>query len=187
MTLTVSSGHVSCFGWFPMLNFLIDRRLFVGTALAFLVAVPGLLADEGSPSREPSRAGGKAQRRAILHTTDSLESVLDLVREKRAVLIDVRELREWEEGHLERAVFLPLSKLNADAVQDPEVLEKLDKLSKDKIIYCHCKSGGRVLKAAPFLKSLGFDARALKAGYEDLLEAGFEKAKPESGEEETGN
>jgi rhodanese-related sulfurtransferase len=169
-----------------MLSFQIARRLLVFTALAFVVALPGLSADEGSPSREPSRVGGKAQRRAILHTTDSLESVLELVREKRAVLLDVRELREWEQGHLERAVFLPLSKLNADASQDPEVQEKLDKISKDKIIYCHCKSGGRVLKAAPFLKSLGFDARALKAGYEDLLEAGFEKAEPEN-EEETDN
>ena len=81
---------------------------------------------------------------------------------------------------------LPLSKLK-DGSEDPDVQKKLDKLSKDKIIYCHCKSGGRVLKAAPFLQSLGFDARALKAGYEDLLEAGFKKAEPESGQEETGN
>ena len=88
-------------GLFAMLSLQISGRLFVVTALAFVVALPGLSADEGSPSR----AGGKAQRRAILHTADSLESVLDRVREKRAVLIDVRELREWEEGHLERAVF----------------------------------------------------------------------------------
>jgi rhodanese-related sulfurtransferase len=77
---------------------------------------------------------------------------------------------------LQGAVFLPLSKLK-NAAFDPELRDKLAELSKDKVLYCHCKAGGRVLTAAPILKSLGYDARPLKAGYDDLLEAGFEKDK----------
>jgi rhodanese-related sulfurtransferase len=49
-------------------------------------------------------------------------------------------------------------------------------LPKDKIVYCHCRSGGRVLPATDILKELGYDVRPLKAGYSQLLEAGFPKA-----------
>ena len=45
---------------------------------------------------------------------------------------------------------------------------------KDKIVYCHCGSGVRCLKAADELKKLGYDVRPLKPGYKDLLKAGFE-------------
>jgi rhodanese-related sulfurtransferase len=48
---------------------------------------------------------------------------------------------------------------------------------KDKIIYCHCRSGRRCLTAADILKKQGYDVRPLKAGYEDLLKAGFPQAK----------
>lgn len=133
--------------------------------------------DEGATSPAASRIGGRSQQRAILHTADSLETVLNRVNEKAATLIDVREQTEWEAGHLTHAVFLPLSELKK-AAGNPEVQEKLAKLSKDKIVYCHCKAGGRVLTAAPILKSLGFDVRPLKAGYDALLDAGFERATP---------
>jgi rhodanese-related sulfurtransferase len=46
-------------------------------------------------------------------------------------------------------------------------------LPKEKVIYCHCRSGGRCLTAAEILKKLGYDVRPLKPGYRDLVEAGF--------------
>ncbi|MNC96941.1 hypothetical protein D3C83_144460 [compost metagenome] len=48
--------------------------------------------------------------------------------------------------------------------------------TKGKIVYCHCGSGVRCLKAADELKKLGYDVRPLKPGYKDLLKAGFEPA-----------
>ena len=50
-------------------------------------------------------------------------------------------------------------------------------MSKDKVIYLHCKAGARCLVAADLLKKYGYDVRPLKAGYDDLVKAGFPKAK----------
>ena len=47
-------------------------------------------------------------------TKDSLETVKQNVAEKKAVLVDVREKAEWETGHIEGAIFLPLSQLQQD-------------------------------------------------------------------------
>jgi rhodanese-related sulfurtransferase len=106
------------------------------------------------------------------HTKDSLETVKENIEEKKAVLVDVRELDEWNAGHVEGAVFAPLSKL-ADNKEAPALKEKLP---KDKILYFHCKSGGRCLIAKDILKKEGLDIRPLKPGYKELIEAGFKKA-----------
>ena len=42
-------------------------------------------------------------------------------------------------------------------------------LPKDKPVYCHCRSGGRVLQVSKLLRAKGYDIRPLKAGYEQLL------------------
>ena len=102
------------------------------------------------------------------HTKDSLETIKKRIKEKKAVLIDVREQGEWDAGHLKAAQLVPLTKLRAGV--------KENTLPKDKIIYCHCRSGGRVLIATSILKPLGYDIRPLKQGYQQLLKAGFEKA-----------
>ena len=111
------------------------------------------------------------------HTKDSLALVKQRLAKNEAVLVDVREKVEWENGHLKSAVFLPLSDLR-EGQSDKEFAKKLEKaLPKKKIIYCHCLSGGRVIPAAHILRNLRYDVRPLKAGYGALLKAGFEKAK----------
>jgi rhodanese-related sulfurtransferase len=106
-------------------------------------------------------------------TKDTLPQVRQNVEKKKAVLADVREKSEWDEGHVEGAVFLPLSELKAGV--DPKQLAK--KLPKDKIVYTHCAVGKRALAAGDILKKLGYEVRCLKPGYEQLLDAGFKKAK----------
>src|SRR5262245_46650886 len=109
---------------------------------------------------------------AAEHTKDSLETVKAHLKDQSAVLVDVREQKEWDDGHLKDARLMPLSKLKVD-----KEAEKLTKdLSKKKIVYCHCAAGVRALTAADILKKQGYDVRPLKAGYKDLLEAGFPKA-----------
>ncbi len=105
-------------------------------------------------------------------TKDSLQTVLKNVNDKKAVLVDVREKQEWDRGHVEGAIFLPLSKLQPKP--DAEALAKL--LPKDKIIYTHCIVGMRSLKAANILEKLGYEVRPLKPGYDELIAAGFKKA-----------
>ena len=71
------------------------------------------------------------------HTKDSLDTVKKALAEKKAVLIDVREQSEWDDGHLKDAKLLPLSSLKDGAL--PKGLELL--LPKDKAVYLHCAAG----------------------------------------------
>lgn len=112
---------------------------------------------------------------AAEHTRDSLEQVKQGLKGKLAVLVDVREQKEWDAGHLDDACLIPLSRLKRGI--DAEKLGK--ELPKGKIIYCHCAGGVRCLPAAEILKQQGYDARPLKAGYKELLAAGFLVAQDE--------
>jgi phage shock protein E len=108
----------------------------------------------------------------LKHTTDSLATIKENVKAGKAVLIDVREQKEWDAGHLKDARLLPQSKLKAE----DGLAELIKSLSKDKVIYTHCRGGNRALVCGEILKKHGFDVRPLKSGYKDLVDAGFEKA-----------
>ena len=104
------------------------------------------------------------------HTTDPIDQVKTSVAAGKAVIIDVREQAEWDNGHLKAASLVPLSELSKDGAVIPATLPK------DKPIYLHCRSGARSLKAAEILKAKGYDVRPLQAGYGQLVKDGFEKA-----------
>ncbi len=107
------------------------------------------------------------------HTVDSIDKVKQLLADKTAMIIDVREQNEWDAGHLQAAKLLPLSTLR-DNQDNKDFQTKIAKLlPKDKIIYCHCRSGGRALLATEILQKLNYDIRPLKFGFSDLATAGF--------------
>jgi len=110
---------------------------------------------------------------AVEHTSDSLATVQRGVTEEKAILVDVREKEEWNDGHLRDARLLPLSALEKNVPK--EDLARV--LPKDKVIYLHCAAGGRCVKAAAILKKQGYDVRPLKPGFDALLDAGFPAAK----------
>lgn len=103
---------------------------------------------------------------------DPLPTVQENVATHKAVLVDVREPGEWKAGHVEGAISLPLSSIKKGG--DTNAIEQ--QVPKDKIVYTHCVMGVRALKAAKILEKLGYNVRPLKAGYEDLLKSGFQKA-----------
>ncbi|MCP4175200.1 MAG: rhodanese-like domain-containing protein [Fuerstiella sp.] len=109
------------------------------------------------------------------HTTDTLDVVRQRLKDKKAILLDVREEAEWDAGHLKSAKLVPLS-----VVRTGRLTKQMQKnLPKDKPVYCHCRSGGRVLQVSKILRAKGYDIRPLKAGYEKLVANGFEKAAPQ--------
>ena len=62
----------------------------------------------------------------VTHTKDSLETVKENLKEGKAILVDVRELSEWDAGHLKGAVLVPQSKLKVES-QLGELLKSLPK------------------------------------------------------------
>ena len=109
----------------------------------------------------------------LTHTSDSLETVKKNLGDKSAVLVDVRELAEWNEAHVSGAISLPISSIQKGL--DASALLKI--VPKDKVIYTHCRAGRRALAAAEELSKQGYDVRPLKPGIQELLDAGLPKAK----------
>ncbi|MFO0803402.1 MAG: rhodanese-like domain-containing protein [Gemmataceae bacterium] len=108
----------------------------------------------------------------VRHTRDPLATVKQSVAENKAVLVDVREVREWGNGHVSGAVFLPLSRIRAGISAD----ELMRLLPRDQPIYLHCGAGGRCLLAASSLRKHGYDLRPLKPGFDELVQFGFPRA-----------
>lgn len=141
------------------------RRCWVFVLLVFSVSAPvsAKLADDGD------------------YTSDSLSQVLAKVQASTAVLVDVREPAEWERGHLEGASLLPLSNLlkwdKDGQFTAEEKAEVARRIPSGKVVYTHCAAGKRSVPAGEILKQIGYDVRPLKAGYAELIKAGFPKAK----------
>lgn len=158
-----------------------DQR-FLDSLTAAVKWIRGDVEGKSAPNPDVSKAQEEAAKAAVKvpattftehgHTTDKLEVVKSHVDKKRAVLLDVREQDEWDEGHLEDARLLPLSAFKSGTL----TAELKKHLPKDKPIYLHCAAGGRVLMVAEILQGKGYDVRPLRAGYSKLLSAGFEQA-----------
>lgn len=75
-----------------------------------------------------------------------------------AVVLDVRTLQEFEEGHIPGAVRI-------DYLQD-DFAARVAELDKDKPYYLYCRSGNRSAKAAQLMVAQGFDeVYELKTGF----------------------
>lgn len=77
--------------------------------------------------------------------------------DEQAVVVDVRESKEFQEGHLKNAVHIPLGDLKTR-------LGELDKF-KNKSVIAYCRSGQRSFSACKQLKKAGFETvRNLQGG-----------------------
>lgn len=75
----------------------------------------------------------------------NVDKVRELV-ENGEVIIDVRELHEYENGHIKGAKNIPLSELR----------ERVNEIPKDKPVYLHCRSGQRSYNAVLALQNAGY-------------------------------
>ena len=83
------------------------------------------------------------------------EEVEALLKEgKELHLIDVRELDEWESGHIKEARFLPLSELEA----------RVGELDKNEEYIMVCRSGGRSGRACEYMQALGYKVTNMTGG-----------------------
>ena len=83
----------------------------------------------------------------------------------KAILIDVREKAEVKAGMIKGALWIPLSKLEADPKEE---VEKLKQLTANKEIYVYCRSGNRSGRVKSLLKDAGISSINL-GGYSGLV------------------
>ncbi|WP_195263551.1 FAD-dependent oxidoreductase [Clostridium sp. 1001275B_160808_H3] len=75
----------------------------------------------------------------------NVDKIRDLV-ESGAYIIDAREIREYENGHIKGAKNIPLSQLR----------ERINEIPKDIPVYIHCRTGQRSYNAVLALQNLGY-------------------------------
>jgi len=79
----------------------------------------------------------------------------DKLAEEEALLLDVREIGEFEAGHVEGALNIPLTQLR----------DRVHELPKDQKIAVYCQVGQRAYYATRALRLQGFDAHNLTGGF----------------------
>ncbi len=82
------------------------------------------------------------------------------------MLLDVREDDEWEDGHVESAIHVAMSRLPA------AVAAGLDWLTPDDPVVVMCAVGARSARVAAWLNAQGYTAINLDGGIIAWIEAG---------------
>lgn len=101
-------------------------------------------------------------------TVTELKEKLDAKSE--LILVDCREQGEWNEGHIEEAIFIPLSEFGARWENDLK--------DKDATIVMQCRSGKRSLNACMLLMQEGFsNLHNLEGGIMAWQESGYNVTK----------
>jgi len=102
---------------------------------------------------------------APLETAAALKATLAEAGGRPTVVLDVRNVREYEEGHLSGALNVPLDELRF----------RLDEVPRGARIHVHCRSGFRSHLALRILRQSGFDDVVnVTGGYLAILaEGGF--------------
>jgi rhodanese-related sulfurtransferase len=88
--------------------------------------------------------------------TSELGGFKEAIEEGRCLLLDVREMREYEAGHIPLAVARPLSQMDRWP----------NELARDRAIIVYCRAGHRSRRCAEHLVSMGFrDVYTLEGGF----------------------
>jgi rhodanese-related sulfurtransferase len=103
-------------------------------------------------------------------TEISPDAAVKKLQNKDAVIVDVREKDEWEEGHIPNAIHLSRGTIELDIeekVPDPNAM-----------IICHCGGGGRSALAAESLQKMGYkNVRSMAGGLKAWKAAGLPTTK----------
>lgn len=92
-----------------------------------------------------------------------IDAVAESIQTGSHTLVDVRERDEWQAGHIEQAIHIPLGELS----------RRLGELDRTKPVYTICLSGSRSLLAAQMLTKAGFpEVKSMRGGMAAWARAG---------------
>jgi rhodanese-related sulfurtransferase len=89
-------------------------------------------------------AGANA-RRGVMPTVSPRQTLDALATQSPPVILDVRTQKEWDAGHLDRAVHIPVDELRG----------RLDEVPEDRAVHVHCAGGYRSYVAQRMLMNVG--------------------------------
>lgn len=87
----------------------------------------------------------------------------DLLTTQGAIVVDVRQPREWASGHIPDAIHIPLT----------ELPNRMHQLPRDKTVITVCRSGHRSALAASTLARAGHNVLNLRGGLRAWAQAGL--------------
>jgi adenylyltransferase/sulfurtransferase len=123
----------------PVIDKLIDYEQFCG--------IPQARAEEAKAEREIPEMTVRELKDLIDHGADAF------------VLVDVRNLNEYEIARIPGSVLVPLPE-----IEQGTGIEKIRELAQDHRLIAHCKMGGRSAKALNILKQAGIEGTNVKGG-----------------------
>lgn len=86
--------------------------------------------------------------------TISSQDIDKYVYDKRALIIDVRDYKDFEQEHIENSICIPFEKLERE----------YNKMPRDLMLILYCERGGTSLLAAKELFDRGYVVKALIGG-----------------------
>lgn len=111
-----------------------------------------------SPLATPAQVkAALAGERGVSSNGVIAESIVEETARNGVVILDVRTLEEWKEGHVKGAKHLPIDELRGQVMV-------LAEETAGKTIYVHCKGGYRGHLALRILKDRGFQVYLVEIG-----------------------
>lgn len=109
-----------------------------------------------SSAKDPVNMAGYLAQNVLSGQLD-IFTVTDLetLQPEEQILLDVRTVEEYEQGHIDGAILIPVDELR----------ERMNELDKDKEIYAYCGVGIRGYIVARILKQNNFKVKNLTGGY----------------------
>lgn len=152
----------------------VDKRIDV---IATAIRLNGKVADLAelelsyappfSSAKDPVNIAGYVAGNVLAGLTETFtyDELADYDR-KSTVLLDVRTELEFQNGHLEGAINIPVDKLR----------EELDTLDKSKLILAYCQVGQRGYYASRILTQHGFNVKNMTGGYKSAVAQQFKSS-----------
>lgn len=150
----------------------VEKRIdVIATAIKFgaradqLAAVELAYAPPYSSAKDPVNMLGYVADNMMSGKLETFQwSDIEVLKEKNAFFLDVREDFELATGTIEGSVQIPLNQLR----------DRLGELPKDKTIYVYCQVGQRGYNATRVLEQAGFSAKNLDGGYKTYKQANYQ-------------